>query len=260
MTGKKTDNGKIKYYIERKGGWAQAAMILMLMSAVFRVIGCWGMWTDSYFTATQIVLPICCNLLFALCVLVFGKKGFWLSAIPVLLGVVFFTVKAFGFESWIQTVLCIMLYLLVAVVYTGTVFGVIGTKWLLPPLFGLPLIYHIFVEDLARMQDAANPVALSEGMQEISVLCIMAALLCAGFGIKRHKPEAELPDGKAAADNKATATAAATPAESVPAPATPVESVPAPAAPVETESTAAEKEAAPAPESEQADDKADALV
>ena len=36
-------------------------------------------------------------------------------------------------------------YLLGAVLYTGTVFGIIRTKWLLVPLFGLPFLYHIFV-------------------------------------------------------------------------------------------------------------------
>lgn len=190
------DRGRAAFYIEKGSAWARTAVILMLMSAVFRVVGCWGLWTDSYFAATQMILPICCNLLFVLCILLFGKRGFWLSSLPVLLGVVFFVVKSFGFESWLHTVLCILLYLLVAVLYTGTVFGVIRTKWLLPPLFGLPLLYHLLVEDLQAMQDAANPVTLAAGLQEISVLCIMAALLCTGLGLKKRKPEAagaELP-------------------------------------------------------------------
>ena len=49
----------------------------------------------------------------------------------------------------------ILLYLAVAVIYSGTVLGFIRTKWLLPPLFGLPFLYHIFVEDLAKLRDAA---------------------------------------------------------------------------------------------------------
>ena len=196
MKTEKNEKGKTAFSIDSKSTWAQTAIILMLFSAIFRLIGSWGLWTDSYFAATQIVLPICCNLLFALCVFAFGRKGFWLSSIPVLLGVVFFVIKSFGFESWIHTVLCIVLYLLVAIIYIGTVFGVIRTKWLLPPLFGLPFLYHVLVQDLAAMQDAANPVTLSAGMLEISVLCIMAALFCTGIGLKKRKPdmaETELP-------------------------------------------------------------------
>lgn len=196
MKTEKIEKGKAAFSIDSKSTWAQTAMILMLLSAIFRLIGSWGQWTDSYFAATQIVLPICCNLLFALCIFAFGRKGFWLSSIPMLLGVVFFVIKAFGFENWIHTVLCIILYLLVAIIYIGTVFGAVRTKWLLPPLFGLPFLYHVLVQDLTAMQDAANPVTLSAGMLEISVLCIMAALFCTSMGLKKRKPdmdETELP-------------------------------------------------------------------
>ena len=92
-----------------------------------------------------------------------------------------------------------LLYLLVAVLYTGTVFGIIRTKWLLVPLFGLPFLYHIFVEDLAALRDTANPVSLSAGLQEISVLCVMLALLFTAIAMKKKKPqtEVELPKMKA---------------------------------------------------------------
>ena len=195
MNKDKNANGRVKFYIDRKSFWTQAAMILMVLSAIFRLVGCWGLWDDRYYAMTQIYLPIACNLLFVLCVFLFGRKGFWISTIPVLLGVVFFTIKSLSFDSWVHTILCILLYLLVAVLYTGTVFGAIRTKWLLPPLFGLPLLYHVLVEDLAAMRNTADPVTLSDGMLEISVLCIMAALLCVGIGLKKRVPmeEAELP-------------------------------------------------------------------
>ena len=71
---------------------------------------------------------------------------------------------------------------------SGTVTGSIGTKWLLPPLFGLPFIYHVFVEDLPALSNTAQPVTFSAGMQEMSVLCIMAALFCTGMGLKKRQP------------------------------------------------------------------------
>lgn len=112
--------------------------------------------------------------------------------LPVLLGIVFFIIKSFSFDSILHTILCILLYLLVAVLYTGTVFGRIRTKWLLVPLFGLPLLYHIFVEDLNAMR-SATPPSLPEGLQEISVLCIMLSLLLLSIAMKKKQPET-LPD------------------------------------------------------------------
>ena len=192
----KENNGRrAKFEIERTGFLAEAAIILMLLSAIFRLIGSWGLWGDEFFVATQIILPICCCVGYALFLFLFGKKVFWLTTLPVLLGVVFFILKSLGFDSAIHTLLCIILYMAVAVIYTATAFGLIRTKWLLPPLFGLPLLYHIFVEDLAAMRDTANPVTFTDGMMEMSVLCVMAALLCVGLGLKKRKTgeEKELP-------------------------------------------------------------------
>ena len=190
---------RAKFYVEQQHWAVQTAIIFMALSAVFRIVGCWGKWNESFFAATQIALPLMCNILFILCLVLLGKKALWLSAVPVILGVVFFIIKSFTFDSWLHTVLCILLYLLVAVLYTGTVFGVIRTKWLLPPLFGLPFLYHIFVEDLAALRDTANPVTLSAGLQEISVLCVMLALFFTAIAMKKKKPqtEVELPKMKA---------------------------------------------------------------
>ena len=185
---------RAKFYVEQQHWAVQTAIIFMALSAVFRIVGCWGKWDEPFFAATQIALPLMCNILFILCLVLLGKKALWLTAVPVILGVVFFIIKSFTFDSWLHTVLCILLYLLVAVLYTGTVFGIM----LVPP-FGLPFLYHIFVEDLAALRDTANPVTLSAGLQEISVLCVMLALLFTAIAMKKKKPqtEVELPKMKA---------------------------------------------------------------
>lgn len=218
---KKSRKPRARFYIERTGAWAQVSIIFMLLSAIFRLIGVWGRWDDEFFRNTQILLPLCCNILFALCVFVFGGRGFFLSSIPVLMGVAFFIIKSFGFESWLHTVLCIILYLAVAVIYTGTVLGFIRTKWLLPPLFGLPFLYHIFIEDLAMLNDTLHPMSFAYGMQELSVLCVMLSLFCIGMGLKK-KPAEEVPLPKIkdpvviAPENKAPAPAAPAPEEEKP--------------------------------------------
>ena len=190
---------KIKFYVEPKGFLTQTSVILMALAVVFRLIGCWGLWTDEFFAVTQIALPIAAGLLFIALVLLLGKHALWTTSLPVLMGVAFFILKSFSFESWLHTVLCLVLYVLVAVLYISTVFTLIRTKWLLVPLFALPFLYHIFVEDLTALRDMDHPVTFAAGMQEMSVLCIMLALLFLSLGMIKKKPEledAELPKMK----------------------------------------------------------------
>ena len=168
----------------------------MGLSALLRLFGYWGFWAnkDVAFIYTQIALPVLCNVLFIVIVLYMGKRLFSLTAIPVLLGVVFFIIKALGFDNILHTVLCILLYLVVAMLYTGTVFGVIRTKWLLVPLFGLPFLYHILVEDRNTLLANEKAMSLAEWLPEISVLCIMLALLLITFAMKKRdfsKPATE---------------------------------------------------------------------
>ena len=81
---------KTSFYVERKSLLVQLSVICMLLSAAFRAVGCFGLWGDRSFMATQIVLPLVCNLLFVLLVLTLGKRALWATALPVLLGAVFF--------------------------------------------------------------------------------------------------------------------------------------------------------------------------
>lgn len=181
------ENEKIRYSVSRKNFFVKLAVIFMILSALCRFLGYWGFWSNQTagFVTFQIVLPILCNLLFIVLVLYAGRRFFSLTFIPVILGVMFFIIKAFGFDSILHTILCICLYLAVAFIYTATVFGVIRTKWLLAPLFGLPLIVHIYL-DRDMIAPKGKTVALSELLPEISVLCIMAALLCICFAMKRR--------------------------------------------------------------------------
>ena len=180
------ENEKIRYSVSRKNFFVKLAVISMILSALCRFLGYWGFWSNQTagFVTFQIVLPILCNLLFIVLVLYAGRRFFSLTFIPVILGVMFFIIKAFGFDSILHTILCICLYLAVAFIYTATVFGVIRTKWLLAPLFGLPLIVHIYL-DRDMIAPKGKTVVLAELLPEISVLCIMAALLCICFAMKR---------------------------------------------------------------------------
>lgn len=188
------ERDKLRYSVSRKNIFVKLSALLMGLSALLRLFGYWGFWAnkDAAFIYTQIALPVLCNVLFIIIILYMGKRLFSLTAIPVILGVVFFIIKALGFDSILHTILCILLYLLIAMLYTGTVFGVIRTKWLLLPLFGLPFVYHILVEDRNTFLANENAMSLAEWLPEISVLCIMLALFFITFAMKKRdfsKPE-----------------------------------------------------------------------
>ena len=192
------ENGRVRFYLDKTGFFAESAVILLAMAIIFRLIGCIGMWSNRVDAIMLVLLPVLCCLLLILCIVLLGKKGFFLSFIPVLLGVVFFVFKSLGFESWMHTVLCVILYVVVAVIYTATVIGWIHTKWLLPVLFGLPFIYHVAVEDIPALIKTPESVTFAAGMQEMSVLCIMAALFCIGMGLKKRPPKQKKPRKEAA--------------------------------------------------------------
>ena len=180
---------RVKFYTERNSFGVQAMIILMALSIAFRLIGCWGLWNDRSFALAQIALPIGSALLLMVFVWLFGRRALWMTFVPVILGAVFFIIKSLGFESTVHTVLCILLYAAVIALYSGTVFGLIQTKWILVVLFGLPFLYHIFIEDLPALGDTVNPVSFSGGMQEMSVLCIMLGLFCLSISMKKSMVE-----------------------------------------------------------------------
>ena len=185
------DGKRVKFYIERNSFGVQAMVILLSLSIVFRIIGCWGLWTDQNYLMLQIALPVFSALLLIVSVLLLGKRALWSSFIPVLLGAVFFIIKSLGFESMLHTILCIVLYVAVIVLYFCTVFGILPTKWVLVILFGLPFLYHIFVEDLAALRDTENPVSFAAGMQEMGILCIMLGLFFLSLSMKKTVIEKE---------------------------------------------------------------------
>lgn len=173
------------YTIHRRHPAAVLAMLFMTAAAVLRLWYYTSRPLSPLIFWVYLLLPLAAAMIFLAVILLWGQTHARLTAIPVLLGVAFFIVKALSFPSLTHTVLCITLYTAVLVLYTLTVWGIIPTKKLLYPLFGLPLLYHIFVEDMQKYVFADPPVPVFEWIPEISVLCIMAALLCVSVAMKK---------------------------------------------------------------------------
>ena len=177
-------NRKGRYYVEPQDALTLLAMALMAAAGIIRIIW-WVLWpqelTTVWTTVTQGVLPLVAAALFLLLTPLLGKRALWTTSIPVFMGVIFFITKAAGFAWWHQ-LLCTALYLLVAALYSLTVFGILPTQRLLIPLFGLPFIYHLVVQDLIQN---LHVYSASQWLREISVLCIMAGLLSLSAGMRR---------------------------------------------------------------------------
>jgi len=167
---------------------AVLACIFMALSAAVRLWYYLPAGCSALTLIVHLILPVSACLIFILGIIANGKCLIPCSVTAVVLGIVFFIVKAFSFTP-VHQALCTLLYITVLVLYTLTAAGYIPTKKLLYPLFGLPLIYHIFVEDMKLYILADPPVPVREWMPEISVLCIMAALLSQAFAMKTERAE-----------------------------------------------------------------------
>lgn len=123
------ERDKLRYSVSRKNIFVKLSALLMGLSALLRLFGYWGFWAnkDVAFIYTQIALPVLCNVLFIVIVLYMGKRLFSLTAIPVLLGVVFFIIKALGFDNILHTVLCILCTLSLRC-YTPARFSVLSAQ------------------------------------------------------------------------------------------------------------------------------------
>lgn len=176
---------KARYYVEPGSGLTLAAAGIFALSAFFRLL--WAiLYTDAARTrglALHVLLPVAACVVFIVLLLWQGKARLWLTFFPALAGVVFFLLKATGFTP-VHQILCTVLYLAVAFLYGAAVFGLAPIRPLLIPLFGLPLLYHIFVEDFI----INRPVyTMNEWLQEWSVLCIMAGLVLVSFGMRKKE-------------------------------------------------------------------------
>lgn len=183
---------KVKFFVEPRGFLTQTAAILMILAAVLRLIGCWGAWDDKMFLYLQTVLPVVSALLFAALLLTLGKAAFWASFLPVVMGAVSVVAEALGCAAWLETVLCILLALLSAVVYSATAFGKIRTKWIGAVLYVLLIGYIFLVKDRGLLSTlAAAPAQIV--LRELALLCALLSLLFTALAMHKHRLPPPLP-------------------------------------------------------------------
>ena len=169
------------------GQWgANAACTCMALAAGVRLWHYLPSDMDALTFWVHLLLPVLAAVIFLLGMAAGSRRAKPASMVSVVLGVVFFIIKAQTFAPLHRT-LCTILYLAVLLLFNATVAGWLPTKKLLYPLFGLPFVYHLLVEDTRLYFFADPPVPVWDWMPEISVLCIMAGLFFLTFAMKTEK-------------------------------------------------------------------------
>lgn len=257
---------KKKLYVERDGFCAEASMLFMGLAMVFRLIGSIGRWGDMQYLITQVALPIFGGLLFLLFVIVAGKKAFWATVIPVLLGAAYFVFQAMEVENELYRVGFIFFYLVIAVMY-ALAFSQTWMKWILAAVLTLTFLFHVVVLDIPKLTDAAHQVMFLDGMQEMSVLAVILSMLFITLAMrtaekpvkkkaektkkKEETPPAEEKPEKAPVEEEKPAVKPAEPAP-LPAEPAPKPAEPAPL-PAESAPTPASEEPDPTPAPEESE-------
>ena len=240
---------KIRFYTERDSFGAEAAVIMLGLAIVFRLLGCWGFWQNQTSLIFDVAVPTGSALLFILLLVLLGKHALWSTFLPVLTGAAFFVYTALQFESRMYQLFYLMAAVLAALIWCCTVFRLIHTKWLLPPLF-LAIFCVLMWRDGRILLDDPDKVGFLAGLKEMSTLCAVLGLFFASLAIKKlvkEPPATELPKVKDPVPvppeqpKPETPAPAPEPGKAEPAPAPTPEPESAPAAP-------AEESAAPAGE------------
>ncbi len=176
----------MKFTVRTKNLFTISSMLFMLLSAMLRII----YYQDLSILQAWVYLyiPLLSAILFVAILFLYGSRTLAPLCLPVIGGVAFFIIKAFTFASALHTALCCGLYTVVLVLSCLTFCGILRTKYLLYPLFGLPLLTHL-VMDVNELFFAAERTPLSEFPPEASVLCIMASLLCLACAMQKTEPD-----------------------------------------------------------------------
>ena len=148
--------------LSRKNALTWLAAVLAVLSAVVRIIyyakgGTEGASLGSWRTFLMIILPVASAVIFAAEILIHGRDRLYKTGFAVLLGVIFFVARIFALYHegdahvtavW-HIILSLALYLAVLIVWELTTNAArIKTKWIAFALFAIPLLVHLFVNDI----------------------------------------------------------------------------------------------------------------
>ena len=208
-----------RYFLERRSFPVKAALVCLLLAFVLRGISGFlnRVVLEDKLTLFSFLMFLGSCLLYALSLLLFGKKWLWLTTGTFVLGIMAFVSRLFTFDNLLQEevsilrmMISILYYLVVTAVYAGTVCGGLRGKWFLVLLFMFPLAGHIVFDIIPAFRQGAALSAV-QILAELSVLFVIIGMIFTALGMrhvgheyhdrkKKEKeavpPPAEKPDEK----------------------------------------------------------------
>ena len=173
---------RISLFVSRRNGFTWVAAVLVLLSAVSRIVlGACGLITvDNPWTMT--VLPVAASLLYVLIALVWGKEMFYKTALSVWMTALYyaFSVTGYGFSRLTDCLFWLAL-LFYAIAYTDITAGHGRRVFWLFPLNALPALTLAYLHReaiLLRNWEAAA-VILPDALQSLGLM-----IMC--FAIRLH--------------------------------------------------------------------------
>ena len=163
---------KTKYFLDKKSFCGRAAFILLLIAVPFFAIGGVHYYKDlaanSVPLVTEVVLPAVACLLFALFIAVFGRKGFWTTFLPLMLGMIALMLLAFK-ENGVSLIGLgeVFICFLIVNLYSCTVFGALGTKFFAFAAIVAELVFKCVFEYWPLISDG-TPVGAVRALGEVA--------------------------------------------------------------------------------------------
>ena len=179
--------------IDRSSGFGRDAIIFFGIAIAFRALGIIqraGVMTQ-YEIISELILPISFCALMILSIVLFGRKWLWTSLLPMVLCALFLVLRALSKDNILgvepsvaERCIRILIYLVVAMLYSSMVMSEYRIKWALIPIFGLGLLYHFIFEDYPAIINGAATVTFTTVMMELSIIFILLGLLFTALGVK----------------------------------------------------------------------------
>lgn len=145
--------------------------VFIVLSVISRVIYLIFFPMKGWELITMFILPCAACAVFVIALAVNSRAGVFAS---VLLGCLFFALKALIFPTW-QLILCVMLYAAVGALCGMTLFGPLKGKKYAAVLVAAALTFHVGMDIYELVSHSYSDI--NAYFAELSVLFIMAALV-----------------------------------------------------------------------------------
>ena len=185
----------MKIFVDKNSFLARAALVCLLLSLFFRATGALRLLAlpkgEGSAFLTELALPAACCLLLAACIWLLGKRGFWLSVLPVILGTVFFMLRTYTGQGsgaaqlkLVLKILYLSFQLLCLLIYACTIFGAIKSKWFCFGLFASGLAFRLTRDYFAL--SSGEESSIFAVISEISLLFMLAGMCFLVLAFRKH--------------------------------------------------------------------------